>query len=676
MKRISLIALALLLGFASANAQPEDLKITAPAANSQFRVGITTILKWDTLDSKGNRTWDNTFEFHWAESQSGPWNLLAVGKNQKEFKDNNAGKAVGQVATVFPRKDNFYIRMQLKSDPTVNTLAGPYKVYVPPPAIPDSILQGSISNQVTLSSTKIYGLKGVLYVAEGGVLRIDPGTVITGDPEATSAICVNRGGKIYANGNPQHPIIMTSGFTAGNRDRGDWGGLLIMGNAETNLIEAVIEGGIADGPETRKNAWFGRWNGANNNEDSSGVVRYVRIEFAGIAESPDNELNSLTMGAVGSRTIIENVMVSYAGDDAYEWFGGTVNAKNLIAFNTIDDDLDTDNGFVGKVQHVLVYRMPGVADQSNSEAFESDNDSKSSENRPFTAPIFSNVTAIGGVWDTSWTPGVGEGKYNAKYLTGAQIRRNSRMSLFNSVIAGWPGGVELTGNNTVRAADNDSIMVRYNNFYGIKNNKFFYFGSGTNPQGKVTLDWLKTAEYGNVFINDRGNVADYAGFAHSLPFPVNNFDPSPKPTAQYMTTAKFDVPMLQNPYFDKVSHRGAFGTHRWDLPWAEYDPVNKVYTATSVDDKPFVWDFNVTATPNPAANASRIRYQLPSEDIVSVHFYNLMGQLVNTFISQEQQPEGIHEFIVNTSSLQTGTYFIQITAVKSGAATLRLTVVR
>lgn len=679
MKQISLFAIALLFAFGALSAQPEDLKITSPKADAQFRVGATTILKWDTLDSKGNRNWDNTFEFLWSESPDGPWNLLAVAKNKKEFKDDDGkgvGKAAGQVATIFPRKEVFYLKMQLKSNSAINTMVGPLKVYTPPPSTPDSTIEGTITNTVTLSATKIYGLKKVVYVANGGVLRIDPGTIIYGDPENTSAICVNRGGKIYANGTAQKPIVMTSGFTPGNRDRGDWGGLLIMGNAETNLVEAAIEGGIADNSDTKTNAWYGKWNGVNNNEDSSGVVRYVRIEFAGIAESPDNELNSLTLGAVGSRTVIENVMVSYAGDDAFEWFGGTVNAKNLIAYKTIDDDMDTDNGFSGKVQHVFIYRDASVADQSSSEAFESDNDSKASENQPFTRPVFSNVTAIGGVYDTSWTAGTGTDKYNSKFLTGAQIRRNSRLSLFNSVIAGWPGGLELTNQNTVRAAAADSIMVRYNNFYGIKNNKFFYFGSGTTAQGTVTADWLKTAAYGNNFSNGMGNVGTVAHFANTLPFVVASFNPLPAENADYLTMAKFDVGALQDGFFDKVSHRGAFGTTRWDLPWAEYDPNNKVYSPSTDVEENNGFRFDISATPNPSSEASRIRYSLPENDIVTIGFYNSMGQLVSTFIAKQQQEMGIHEFMVNTSNLVSGTYFIQVVTVKSGVATHQITVIK
>src|SRR5690606_8968776 len=124
----------------------------------------------------------------------------------------------------------------------------------------------------------------------------------------------------------------------------------------------------------------------------SGVLEYVRIEFAGIAAAPNQELNSLTMGGVGSGTVLDHIQVSYANDDAYEWFGGTVNAKHLIAIGTLDDDFDGDNGWRGKVQFAIAQRWAKRADVSTSEHLEMDNNAQGGTNEPLTAPIFSNIT--------------------------------------------------------------------------------------------------------------------------------------------------------------------------------------------------------------------------------------------------------------------------------------------
>ena len=136
------------------------------------------------------------------------------------------------------------------------------------------------------------------------------------------------------------------------------------------------------------------------------------------------------------------MQVSYANDDSFEWFGGTVNCKHLISFRTLDDDFDTDNGFSGKVQFGIVLRDSAIADISKSEAFESDNDANGSSLTPQTSAVFSNMTVLGPKATATST-------FNSLYLGGAQIRRNSSISIFNSVIAGWPKGLIIDASKGV-----------------------------------------------------------------------------------------------------------------------------------------------------------------------------------------------------------------------------------
>lgn len=660
MKKALITSFIFIFAVAVLSAAEANLTIKEPKAGSTYRVGKTVTIAWDTLTKTGERTWGKTFEFKWAESPNGPWSLLALAKNAKSYKDvasNNANAASGRTIITLPRKPQIWIKMNEVDNENLFGIEGPINVYTPPPAVADSIIGGNLTQTVTLSANKLYQLRKVLYVEDGATLRIQPGTVIMGDPNDVSAIVIKRGGKIYAKGTPNAPIVMTSGFAPGNRDRGDWGGLIIAGKASTNIGEAAIEGGL--------DVKYGPVSGVADDDDSSGVLQYVRIEFAGIAESPDNELNSLTLGGVGRRTVIDHIMVSYCGDDGYEWFGGTVNAKYLISYNTIDDDLDNDNGFRGKVQFILVKRFPDIADQSNSQVFESDNDSKSSDNKPYTSPIFANLTVVGPLADTSWTPGTGENKYHPKHLTAVQIRRNSRMNLVNSVIVGYNAGVELTNNNTVMAASNDSIMVRFNDFYGIKGNKFFYFGSGTTPQGSVDANWLAKPEFGNRFINQAGPVKDYAKIPGIFPGTLAEFNPLPSPNAEFLNTANWTASnaaiTLDDPYFDKVPYRGAFHTERWDLPWAEYDPVNKIYTSVN-DDNAIKMPQNITieAAPIPANDYSVITYTLPENNSVTIRLIDATGNVNSSFITNQYQNAGVHQFILNTSSLPAGVYYLQI----------------
>ena len=177
-----------------------------------------------------------------------------------------------------------------------------------------------------------YVLKGWVYIANGAELTIEPGTIIKGDKQTKATIIAERGGKLIAQGTAEAPIVFTSAQPKGQRKPGDWGGVILCGQAPHNAGEAQIEGG----PRAK--------HGGNDVHDNSGVLSYVRVEFAGYPFATDQEINGVTLGSVGDGTKIDHVQVSYSNDDSFEWFGGTVNCKNLIAFNGWDDDFDTDNG--------------------------------------------------------------------------------------------------------------------------------------------------------------------------------------------------------------------------------------------------------------------------------------------------------------------------------------------
>lgn len=160
-------------------------------------------------------------------------------------------------------------------------------------------LTGDLSTQ-TLTADKKYLLKGQVFVRDGEILTIEPGTVILGDKRTRGVLVVDKGGKIMAEGTATNPIVFTSNQEVGVRDRGDWGGIVLLGNANVNQNNPAIEGIT---PEVN----FGSTNNTANDNESSGVLRYVRIEFGGIELQPNNETNSLTMGGVGRGTEIEYV---------------------------------------------------------------------------------------------------------------------------------------------------------------------------------------------------------------------------------------------------------------------------------------------------------------------------------------------------------------------------------
>jgi len=304
---------------------------------------------------------------------------------------------------------------------------------------------GHITTNTTWTSNNTYLLNGWVYVDAGVTLTIQPGTIIRGDLTNQGALIIERGGKLIAEGTAAQPIVFTSNSNVGSRNYGDWGGLILCGRASVNQTggEAQIEGGVG--------SYYGGGSSPND-ADNSGILKYVRIEFPGIAFSANNEINGLTMGGVGSGTTIDYVQVSFSGDDSFEWFGGTVNAKHLIAFRGWDDEFDSDNGFRGMIQFAVSLRDPAVADVSGSNGFESDNDATGSTNTPQTKPIFSNVSIFGPL-ATSSTP------FNSNFKRALHLRRNTSLCVYNSVFSGFPVGLYIDGNTTQANATNNNLQI-------------------------------------------------------------------------------------------------------------------------------------------------------------------------------------------------------------------------
>jgi hypothetical protein len=304
-------------------------------------------------------------------------------------------------------------------------------------------LSGNINTTTTLTSDKVWTLKGYVYVTDGAKLIIQPGTTIVSDIAEKGALCIERGAQIIAEGTATKPIIFTSGKNAGERSPGDWGGIVILGRAKTNRSsEPTIEGGI------------GRPYGGINDADNSGVLKYVRIEYAGIAALPNSEINALTLGAVGSGTVIEHVQTVYANDDAFEFFGGTVSPKNLYAFATADDDYDFDFGYTGTITNGVSKRDPQFVDNGDAgNGVECDNDGTGSSAQPFTHPKLIGMILVGPFDATSL----------ANHNLGLRWRRATQFTMTNSKILGYQkGGFSIESNETAQAYK-DGISKFQNN---------------------------------------------------------------------------------------------------------------------------------------------------------------------------------------------------------------------
>jgi hypothetical protein len=340
---------------------------------------------------------------------------------------------------------------------------------VAPVNVPTSTtLSGNITSTTTLTSDKEWVLKGYVYVTDGAKLIIQPGTTIKSDISEKGALCIERGAQIVAEGTAAKPIIFTSGRPVGERTPGDWGGIVILGRAKTNRTsEPTIEGGI------------GRAFGGTNDLDNSGILKYVRIEYAGIAAMPNSEINALTLGGVGSGTTIENVQTIYANDDAFEFFGGTVNAKNLYAYGTADDDFDFDFGYRGKVSNSVSKRDPQFVDNGDAgNGVECDNDGTGSTAEPFTHPILDNMILVGPN-DVASLP---------NHNLAMRWRRATQFEVYNSTIIGYmKGGFSMESNETAQFYK-DGVSKFQNNKIGSYNLLNFISKATTI----ITSDAVKT----------------------------------------------------------------------------------------------------------------------------------------------------------------------------------------
>jgi hypothetical protein len=437
------------------------------------------------------------------------------------------------------------------------------EVLVVPSAGQVITVSGDITTDTKWYSQAKYMLSGFVYVKNGAVLTIEPGTIIKGVINTKATLIIERGAKIMAAGTADKPIVFTSGQPAGQRNTGDWGGLVICGKAKTNKHDNGTGIGIAEG------GILSEYGGTDDN-DNSGVLQYVRIEFPGIplTSTANSEINGLTLYSVGKATVIDHIQVSFSGDDSFEWFGGNVNLKYIVAFRGLDDDLDTDNGYSGKVQFAFALRDPNKSDQSGSNGFESDNDADGSLLTPVSSPLFSNVTVYGPLTVTNTLP------TGHMFQKSMHLRRGTMTSIYNSVLVGYPEGLQIDGqkgNSPVRA-DANELQIENSVLAGMTVNYVERTGTVANPYTVAQhAAYFQSAARNNI---DNMTVADIIGA--SL---INLTSPGllPGTGSPLLAGASFTNSRLTDPFFTAVVYRGAFGTTNWTSGWCNWDPQSTVY---------------------------------------------------------------------------------------------------
>ena len=499
----------------------------------------------------------------------------------------------------------------------------------------------NITSNVTLNAGTRYILKGFVYVKAPATLTIPAGTVIYGDKATTGTLIVERGAKLNANGTANQPIIFTSRLAPLQRGPGDWGGIILLGKARINTVSGADTAAIEGLPGTIAPAYYG----GQDDNDNSGVLRYMRIEFPGINLTgvSGNEINGLTMGGVGRGTITEYIQVSYCGDDSFEWFGGTVNGKYLISYKGVDDDFDMDNGFRGRLQFLLGIKDSNIADVSGSHGFEVDNNANSPNNfnGPRTQPLLSNATMIGPKRDTSSV-------VNPNHKRGFHIRRNMLGSWYNSVIMGYPDAMLFDGSGVGNACFGDTVQIRSMLYAG---NKGGFKTTNTGSNFTDATAWINTAAFNNrVFaLNSQVLLTNPYGYA--------NGNWTPLAGSPALTGGNFTYPNLSDPYFTSTTYVGAFAQGSdWTATWSQFSP--ETYTIgikqiASEVPQAFTLKQNY---PNPFNPSTKINFALPKAGIVTLKVYDITGKEVANLVNQNLSV-GTYEYDFNASNLTSGIYF-------------------
>ena len=382
------------------------------------------------------------------------------------------------------------------------------------------VLEGRLNADKTLTAAYDYLLRGAVFVEDGATLTIEPGVHIYGEQATNGTLIVAQGSKIMAEGTASDPIVMSSDAFEGSRARGQWGGLIINGRAPTNQGVTFGEGDTGA---------FG----GNNPADSSGVLRYVRVEYAGIEFSPDNELNGIAFQGVGSGTVVDHVQVHMNQDDGVEMFGGTVNLKYVMVTGARDDSFDWTDGWTGKAQFLVVQQYGDDADNG----FEVDNSSKDNEAEPRSAATVYNATLVG-------DPDGPESD------NGLLIREGAAGVFANFIVTGFNKvGLDINNEATYAQVKSGKLVI--------KNSIFFENGKG-NFSDEKDDDGFDEAR----FAADNGNKETDPGLVD----PFNKSAPDFTPGAEANAVAPASPPA--DGFFEQVDFIGGVSpSNNWTIGW-------------------------------------------------------------------------------------------------------------
>jgi hypothetical protein len=399
---------------------------------------------------------------------------------------------------------------------------------------PVVVVTGSVAGNETWTNTNYYVLRGAVFVPQGATLNIEAGTRVIGESGSVGTLIVSRGARLNAVGTAAAPIVFTSDQPVGQRGRGDWGGIIINGRAPINF-----ESGEAAGEGDT-----GVYGGTDEN-DNSGVLRYVRVEFSGVEFSPDNELNGIAFQGVGRGTQVDHVQAHMSRDDALEWFGGTVDGKYIVASNAADDSIDWTFGWRGRLQFVAVTQRGDDADNG----IEADNNEFNNNVLPRSHPQIYNITLCG-------DPDRNEGGESPR---AANLRRGTAFTIRNFLVTGFKTvGFQI---ETTNAATTGQV-----------NNGTSQMGAGVawnipTPMHASVTTYINSGRFPNIRVNQDPGVSTAACSNHEAP----NFQPSSIASLAGGQIAPITPP--NDGFFEVTTYIGAVApapAPDWTRGWTAY----------------------------------------------------------------------------------------------------------
>lgn len=528
----------------------------------------------------------------------------------------------------------------------------------------DVAVTDDITANTTWTANNIYFLDGLIFVHDGVTLTIEAGTVIKGleagsitTGDGASALIVRRGATILANGEAGSPIVFTSELDdlgdptdLTQRDRGLWGGVIILGAASTNQPTTDTQ---IEGIPVELDALFG----GTDDDDSSGSMTWVSIRHGGFSISgvEGDEINGLTFGGVGRGTMVHHVEVYANFDDCYEWFGGTVEAKYLVGAFCGDDSFDYDQGFRGKGQYWFSIHDDDTAGRGGEH---DGGDAAGDDATPYSTPVISNVTYIG-----SGATAVVAGGENNDYTFA--IRDNAGGEYWNSIFTDYAGAAM---NIEDLATGEDSRARLESGDLAFNTNLWFGYGAGT------TLADIVDGDFAETILDASGNtVTDpmLAGISRT-----NDGGLDPRPLAA--SPAHSGASDVGDDWFDDVTYLGAFQHELWVSGWTAIDALGHIG-----DLRVGVEEVDPTVPgatslsqnyPNPFDDETMIEFALPEAQQVRMAVYDILGREVRVLVD-EVVSAGTHRVSFGASGLPTGTYFYRMQAAQGGSART-MTIVR